>query len=61
MKLVFADLVTEALRSRPDYPPRPVGVGLWVPGLMREPKYFGFGHPVGNNSTPEEAREAHVE
>lgn len=48
------DFETEAIRDRPDYPPEPVGVGIWEVG--RRPKYMAWGHPCNNNCTREEAR-----
>jgi DNA polymerase I len=43
------DFETEAIRSRPDYPPRPVGVALKEPG--QKPRYLAWGHIAGGNNT----------
>jgi DNA polymerase I-like protein with 3'-5' exonuclease and polymerase domains len=48
------DFETEAIQSRPDYPPRPVGCAVRVPGLR--PFYLAWGHPTGNNTTLADAR-----
>jgi len=46
---ITVDFETEAIRDRPEYPPRPVSVAIWVPG--RRPEFWSWGHPEGNNST----------
>ncbi len=51
---VVIDFETHPILPRPEYPPRPVGVAIHVPG--RSTKYFAFGHPTGNNSTVEAAQ-----
>lgn len=50
----FVDFESDAIRSRPDYPPKPVGVAIKLPGGKRE--YFAWGHPEGNNCEIAEAR-----
>jgi DNA polymerase I-like protein with 3'-5' exonuclease and polymerase domains len=47
VKVGSMDFETEAIRARPDYPPRPVGVALKSFG--RAAKYWRWGHPDGNN------------
>lgn len=51
---IVIDFETEAIESRPVYPPRPVGVAVKLPG--GEAKYFAWGHPEENNSTFEVAK-----
>lgn len=51
---IVVDFETEAIEPRPDYPPRPVGVALRVPG--RGAEYLAWGHPEGNNCTLDDAR-----
>lgn len=41
------DFETEAIESRPHYPPRPVGVALRYPGGKKE--WLAWGHPTKNN------------
>jgi len=41
------DFETEAIRDRPEYPPRPVSVAIWQPG--RKPEFWAWAHPEGNN------------
>lgn len=50
------DFETEAIDKRPNYPPRPVGVAVKLPG-ERKGKYYAWGHPTGNNCTMGEARD----
>ncbi len=47
-KVVVLDFETEAIQSRPRYPPRPVGFSLKCPG-DRKSTYYAWGHPEGNN------------
>lgn len=47
--IVTADFETESIEARPEYPPKPVGLALSIPG--KRPEYFAFGHPIENNST----------
>lgn len=42
------DFETEGIQKRPEYPPVPVGFSLKEPG-DRKSRYFGWGHPTGNN------------
>ena len=55
--VVYLDFETRGIEPRPDYPPKPVGVSLKFPG-DRKPKYWAWGHPAGNNCTPDEGRAA---
>lgn len=57
MKLITCptvDFETEAIEGRPNYPPKPVGVSIKLPG--KKPRYFAWGHPEGNNCTQAEAK-----
>ena len=51
---VVLDFETEAIQSRPVYPPKPVGVALRTNGKSR---YYAWGHPTKNNCTKEKAAE----
>jgi DNA polymerase I-like protein with 3'-5' exonuclease and polymerase domains len=44
------DFETDAIQSRPVYPPEPVSFSLQLPG-ERKPTFFSWGHPEGNNTT----------
>lgn len=46
--VAFFDFETEAIHSRPRYPPKPVSFSLQRPG-ERKPTFFSWGHPEGNN------------
>lgn len=46
-KVTVVDFETEAIELRPEYPPKPVGVAVKLPG--RKAKYYAWGHPTGNN------------
>lgn len=48
------DFETEAILRRPNYPPKPVGFSLKMPGESRS-KYFSWGHPSANNCTKSKA------
>ena len=51
--LVTLDFETEAVQSRPSYPPTPVGVAIKEPG---EPaRYLAWGHPSENNCSFQDA------
>jgi DNA polymerase I-like protein with 3'-5' exonuclease and polymerase domains len=58
-KLVFADFETGGIEPRPAYPPRPVGLALLCP-MEGVNKYYAWGHPTQNNSTPAEAKHHYV-
>ena len=47
------DFETDAIEGRPNYPPKPVGVSIKLPG--KKSHYFAWGHPTGNNCTKAEA------
>jgi DNA polymerase I-like protein with 3'-5' exonuclease and polymerase domains len=52
---VTIDFETASIQGRPAYPPVPVGVSIdYNDG--RQPKYYGWGHPSGNNCTLEYAK-----
>ncbi len=53
---VAIDFETCAIRPRPDYPPKPVGVAIQYPGQRGH--YFAFGHPTQNNATKEDVQRA---
>lgn len=48
-KPITIDFETEAIEPRPAYPPKPIGVAIWVPG--NQPRYYAWEHPTGNNCT----------
>lgn len=47
---VILDFETEAIASRPVYPPKPVGMAIEFPG-ERKGRYYSWGHPTNNNCT----------
>lgn len=49
-KVHTVDFETKGIEQRPEYPPEPVGVSVWLAG-QRRPQYYGWGHPEGNNCT----------
>ena len=53
--VVVIDFETEAIGTRPKYPPIPVGFSILWPGEKKS-KYWAWGHPCENNCTREEAR-----
>ncbi len=48
------DFETEAIRDRPQFPPRPVSVAIWEPG--RKPEFYSWDHPEGNNCAVGDAK-----
>lgn len=50
---VVLDFETFAIKPRPEYPPRPVGCAVRVPG--EKPYYLAWGHPLNNNTTEQKA------
>jgi len=52
MTLVAFDFESEAIENRPKYPPKPVGLAVYVDG--GSPYYYGWGHPTGNNTRLDE-------
>lgn len=54
MNITAIDFETEAIESRPVYPPNPIGVAIYErDGTAR---YYAWGHPTNNNTTFEAAR-----
>lgn len=53
---ITVDFETQAIEARPEYPPKPVGVSIKMPG--KKARYFAFGHPTGNNCTEAQAKAA---
>ena len=53
-RVTTIDYETEGIESRPDYPPKPVGVAIKSPG--RAGFYMAWGHPCENNCTKAEAK-----
>lgn len=49
-KPIVIDFETGSIESRPAYPPIPVGFSILNPG-ERKSAYYGWGHPIGNNTT----------
>jgi DNA polymerase I-like protein with 3'-5' exonuclease and polymerase domains len=47
------DFETHAIEKRPEYPPKPVGVSIKLPG--KKSRYFAWDHPEGNNCTKQDA------
>lgn len=52
--LASFDFETEKIEDFPAYPPKPVGLSIYIKG--QQPRYYAFGHPIENNCTEEEAR-----
>lgn len=57
--LVGWDFETHAIEDFPDYPPKPVGLSIYVKGGQAH--YYAFGHESDNNSTEEDAKKALLE
>jgi DNA polymerase I-like protein with 3'-5' exonuclease and polymerase domains len=55
IKPITIDFETRPIEPRPHYPPQPVGFSIKYPG--KKSKYYGWGHPVKNNCTQEQAAE----
>lgn len=51
--LTTIDFETQGIEARPDYPPKPVGVSIKLPG--KKSKYFAWGHPTENNCSKADA------
>lgn len=49
------DFETKPIEPRPDYPPEPVSVAIWWDG--KDPEFWAWGHPEGNNCSKERARQ----
>lgn len=58
-KVNTIDFETRGIKSRPAYPPEPVGVSIKRWG--NKARYYSFGHPTNNNCTKEEAVAALVD
>lgn len=54
-KPVVIDFETVGIEKRPEYPPAPVGFSIKEPGDRRS-RYYAWGHPVGNNCSPVDAK-----
>jgi len=52
--LVAFDFESYGIDDRPNYPPQPVGLAIYVED--DEPYYMAFGHPIQNNCTEEFAK-----
>lgn len=53
--LASVDFETGGTMSRPEYPPKPVGMAYQLPG--QRPQYMAWGHPCdGNNCSKEDAK-----
>ena len=55
MTLVALDFESDAIETRPDYPPKPAGLAVYIEG--EKPYYMAWGHPTKNNWAYSEARE----
>ncbi len=51
---VAFDFETHGIESRPDYPPRPVGLAYAIEKTGKS-GYIAWGHPCNNNGTPRQA------
>ncbi len=49
------DFETHGIQPWPDYPPKPVGLSVMFPDGSTQ--YLAWGHPSGNNTTEQSARE----
>ncbi|MCK9513692.1 MAG: DNA polymerase [Pigmentiphaga sp.] len=54
-RVVSIDFETHRIEGRPKYPPEPVGVAIRA--VRGRPMYLSWGHPSGNNTTREAARD----
>lgn len=54
VRVAVVDFETKPIERRPDYPPEPVGVALWIPGQRK--RYLAWGHPAGNDTEKAAAR-----
>lgn len=53
--VIVIDFETDAIEARPMYPPVPVGFSIQWPQDSK-PRYYGWGHPSGNNCDIRNAR-----
>ena len=54
MPLVAFDFETMPIEPLPEYPPKPIGLSIYVES--QEPRYLCWGHMEDNNSTEDEAK-----
>lgn len=54
MILTAFDYETDPIDNRPNYPPKPVGLAIYIDG--KEPYYMAWGHPTGNNCVLSDVR-----
>lgn len=54
--LVALDFESEAIDTRPKYPPEPVGLAIYKDGEL--PQYMAWGHPTNNNCNILQATDA---
>jgi DNA polymerase I-like protein with 3'-5' exonuclease and polymerase domains len=52
--LVALDFESDAIDTRPNYPPKPTGLAVHHEGI--EPFYYAWGHPIENNCDYDRAR-----
>lgn len=52
---IVVDFETDAIDSRPRYPPKPVGFSIKFPE-DRKSRYYAWGHPINNNCSRNDAR-----
>ena len=52
--LVAVDFETDAIAPRPDFPPKPAGIAIYVDG--GNPMYISWGHPSGNSAKYEDVQ-----
>ena len=52
--LVAYDMETMPIEELPEYPPKPIGLSIYVEG--QEPRYICWGHLEDNNGTEDEAK-----
>jgi len=53
--LVAYDMETMPIEELPEYPPKPIGLSIYVEG--QEPRYICWGHMSDNNGTEDEAKQ----
>ena len=54
MPLFAFDFETMPIEPLPEYPPKPIGLSIYVEG--QEPRYLCWAHMEDNNSTEDEAK-----
>ena len=55
---VTLDFETHPIAARPEYPPKPVGLSVMLPG--KKPHYYAWGHPTENNCDERDAKRAYA-